>query len=1449
MKRKLVVKESSRPVIQDRGLLSRSPAMICHVAVVAVLLLAAGGAWGQEHVVIANGVRVEADNISITRLGNNWQNARIQVFAESDNEEIFDFTLEGSDDGFSDHSFAFTGAAINHGRIFLSGWDRDFRVGVPARITTKGFVFMSPNGQNWIGKVVFDERVNGIASSGDILVVAGWNGWVARSLDSGGSWESFRVGGNRDDYSSVHFADGQFFIVNRGDVSGRFPSYATSVDGKNWNRVEQRLNRSFAELRIDQQPRNTVVAPDASVRLSVGGVSREKFAIQWFRDGQAIEGATSTILELGAEAAGSQFHATIGSGGQVAVSCSVSVEGIEPKDRIGFQLFGTGRNNKGQLGLGDTNDRSRYSYIADNVASISAGGEFSTYIDTDGDLWGMGANGVGELGTGDRNSVNRPVKIASGVLRASAGVNHLLYVDEVNQLWATGTNTSGQSGRGSQVILSVKPGIIAEQVDQIAAGETASYFTTVDGTLYGIGNHEYGALGLGFAANIVRRPAVIDVDVIAIAAGQHHLVYLKSDGTAWVAGQNHKGQFGNGERGASFTPILLRRDVLQISAGMGHTLFLDRKLDMFATGFNFRGAIGDGTNNDRLTPFRVATGVAGLSTDPASSATHYLTKSGDLWAAGFNSVGALGDGSTTHRSRPVKVASEVVAIDSGAVHTLILKRSDNMSSQPVVILEPNPVTANGGENVVLQVVASGQNLTYEWFRNAQRLPGPTSEVLELASVDGADGGVYHVEVVNSAGRAVSRQFPVSVFDDCELPWTPEVPEAAPTIVRHPGSLQVEIGQSARFSVEVAGHPSPDLQWLKDEVALSGENEVSLQITSVGVSDAGRYQVRATNGAGEVLSDVAVLTVVSPDELPMITEPPLAQQVELGGTVNFVVGVRGQPAPTLQWFKDGEPIPGATQTVLRIGPVADRDTGLYSVRAENRAGSVVSEPVALVFTEPDLVSFVNSLSLGDTLDVWSDVAMDAEGNAYLLGTFVETLFLFGEPFESQGETDIVVVKLAAGENSPRWVRQFGGIGEELVVTLESDPQGGVVITGGFSALVAFDDQTLRSAGGLDAFVVKLSEETGAVDWAVRAGGQFFDISTGVAFDAAGGIYVLGEFDPFAASFGPFSFNEPLSIADIFVARLNPDASFRWVRPFGGLDSLDLASHIRTDPEGNAVFGGGFLAFVEGEPLGPFHLGGRELRNRGEDDVFLGKVNAAGDVLWQKHFGGQGIDWLNAMAVNEGGEVFLSLSALSATAMLEEQPFDVGETVVVLDSDGALVASRSIEPFIIQDVVDAGTRWVASGTLLDLLEVGDEAIRPTMGEQAAVAVFDEALAIEALAPVGSGAPSEGFWLGSNDRGDLVMLGTHEGPALFGDSTVDGEGVVLGWARLGEGTGAIPQDGTLTVTRVGNQIVVSWEGGRLWETDRLGGTWQESGAGMEGGEITVDVMGSQRFFRLAE
>ena len=94
------------------------------------------------------------------------------------------------------------------------------------------------------------------------------------------------------------------------------------------------------------------------------------------------------------------------------------------------------------------------------ISQISASGNHSLALDSEGQIYAWGSNSYGQLGNGGTTRSNTPVKVdTSGVLAgktisqfsAAAVSDHSLALDSEGQIYAWGYNLNGQLGNGTTI--------------------------------------------------------------------------------------------------------------------------------------------------------------------------------------------------------------------------------------------------------------------------------------------------------------------------------------------------------------------------------------------------------------------------------------------------------------------------------------------------------------------------------------------------------------------------------------------------------------------------------------------------------------------------------------------------------------------------------------------------------------------------------------------------------------------------------------------------------------------------------------------------------------------------------------------------------------------------------------------------------------------------------------
>ena len=218
-------------------------------------------------------------------------------------------------------------------------------------------------------------------------------------------------------------------------------------------------------------------------------------------------------------------------------------------------LWGCGRNNHGQLGLGDNNNRNIFTQVTTNdVKSIYCGWYHTIMLKNDGTLWGCGRNNEGQLGLGDRSDRYTFTQITTNtddIKSVYCGANRAFILENDGTLWGTGYNVYGQLGLGDTTNRTTFTQITTntDDIKQVYCGTEHTIILENDGTLWGTGRNAEGQLGLGDTNNRTTFAQITtNTDNIKqIYCGAHHALILKNDGTLWGCGYNGYGRLGLGD--------------------------------------------------------------------------------------------------------------------------------------------------------------------------------------------------------------------------------------------------------------------------------------------------------------------------------------------------------------------------------------------------------------------------------------------------------------------------------------------------------------------------------------------------------------------------------------------------------------------------------------------------------------------------------------------------------------------------------------------------------------------------------------------------------------------------------------------------------------------------------------------------------------------------------------
>ena len=204
-----------------------------------------------------------------------------------------------------------------------------------------------------------------------------------------------------------------------------------------------------------------------------------------------------------------------------------------------------------------------------------------------------------------------------------------------------------------------------------------------------------------------------------------------------------------------------------------------------------------------------------------------------------------------------------------------------------------------------------------------------------------------------------------------------------------------------------------------------------------------------------------------------------------------------------------------------------------------------------------------------------LAADSAGNVYLAGVFSSATANFdgGSSLANRGGSDAFVARFnAAGD--VQWVQQIGGAQDDRANGLAVDSNGNAYVVGEFTGTLQLPGTSLATAvTDQNAFIARF-DPAGAVTWARQMGGTLADSARAVTVDTSNQVFIAGYFSG-AAAFGSETLVSVANTYDAFIARLDTNGTFAFAQQAGGSDlGGDFGLGVAVDSAGNALLAGYF-----------------------------------------------------------------------------------------------------------------------------------------------------------------------------------------------------------------------------------------------------------------------------------
>ena len=166
----------------------------------------------------------------------------------------------------------------------------------------------------------------------------------------------------------------------------------------------------------------------------------------------------------------------------------------------------------------------------------------------------------------------------------------------------------------------------------------------------------------------------------------------------------------------------------------------------------------------------------------------------------------------------------------------------------------------------------------------------------------------------------------------------------------------------------------------------------------------------------------------------------------------------------------------------------------------------------------------------------------------------------------------------------WAKTYGGYHEEFPYSFEQTSDSGYVVLS--------SSYIHTSPYVPDVLVVKINED-GRIVWQNTYGGSDVDRGYSIRQTIDGGYIIAGHTESFGSG-----------LDDIWLLKLGSSGTIEWQKTYGGADD-DGAFSVQQTSDGGYIVSGATKSF-----------------GAGSTDIWVLKLDAFGDITWQKTYGGEG-----------------------------------------------------------------------------------------------------------------------------------------------------------------------------------------------------------------------------------
>ena len=227
-------------------------------------------------------------------------------------------------------------------------------------------------------------------------------------------------------------------------------------------------------------------------------------------------------------------------------------------------------------------------------------------------------------------------------------------------------------------------------------------------------------------------------------------------------------------------------------------------------------------------------------------------------------------------------------------------------------------------------------------------------------------------------------------------------------------------------------------------------------------------------------------------------------------------------------------------------------------------------------------------------------------------------LAGYKKDVQNGLDYWIVKLNSNADI-EWEKAYGGSSTDEAKSIQQTIDGGYIVAG---STISNDGDVTNNNGYTDAWILKLSTN-GNIEWQKTYGGSAGDALINIKQTIDGGYIAVGYT---GSDDGDIPNNK--GYFDAWIIKIAANGNLEWTKTFGGTNG-DWINNTQQTTDGEYLIAGQTQS-----------NNGDITNNHGNADLWVIKLQANGNLSWQKTYGGSSNDYANCIQKTNDGHYIIA-----------------------------------------------------------------------------------------------------------------------------------------------------------------------------------------------------------------